>query len=175
MDLKTPSELRRELTQKPSTTQPRLPPFTRIEVDETIRGVRYAGSFTFKVPTLADQIVIGQMKARYLPNGSKTDPTSELLVEQICYLEVTLQEPRPSWWRPLEFTEADVLAKVYVEAMGYANTFLGRDKIDRATDSADGVGDDGGDDGGAESAVVKDLPSADERPTTIIAHSTRAK
>lgn len=173
MDLKTPSEIRQELSQKKPAA--RLPIITRIEVDETIRGVRYAGTFVYKVPTLADQIMIGQMKARYLPNGGKADPTSELLVEQICYLEVTLQDPKPSWWNPLEFIEADILAKVYVEAMGYANTFLGRNKIDGATGGAHGIGHDGGDNGDPESAVVQDLPSADERPTTIISHSARAK
>jgi hypothetical protein len=171
--LKSPSEIKKELTQKKPTE--RLPTTTRIEVDETIRGVRYAGTFVFKVPTLADQILIGQIKARYLPNGGKADPVSELLVEQICFLEVTLQDPKPSWWRPLEFTESDLLARVYVEAMGYANTFLGRNAVSGKTDGDNDIGNDGRDDGASEGAVGEGVPSADERPKTIISHVTRAK
>jgi len=171
--LKSPSEIKRELTQKKPTE--RLPPTTRIEVDETIRGVRYAGTFVFKVPTLADQIVIGQIKARYLPNGGKADPVSELLVEQICFLEVTLQDPKPSWWRPLEFTESDLLAKVYVEAMGYANTFLGRNSVSGEVDGDNGIGNDGGGDGASESTVDEGVSSADQRPPLVISHVTRAK
>ena len=171
--LRSPSDIKAGLI---GTDEPvRLSPITTIEIDETMNGVRYQGTFTYKVPTIGDSIMIGQMKNKYLPDGSKADQQSALLVEQICYLEITLQNPRPAWWAPLDFVEGDILAKLYSEALAYANRFLGRDKVNGSTVSVDESSGSGGDDLGDEGDLEQDVPGANERPKTIISHVSRAK
>lgn len=169
--LKSPAEMRAGIAAGAKTEH--LPPTTTFVIDETIRGQRYQGTFSYKVPTLADQILIGQMKNRYLPGGGAADPQSAALVEYICYLEVTLTA-KPTWWTPMEFTEADLVMKVYAEALAYANKFLGRDTKRGSANEGDEGEDGSGDDPDSESDVGEALPGADERSKTVIAHSSRA-
>jgi hypothetical protein len=172
--LRTPAEMRAEVEGADSDQQAeQLPPTTTFNIDETVRGRRFQGTFGFKVPTLADQIVIGQMKNRYLPGGGTADVQSALLVEYICYLEVTLTS-KPTWWKPLEFTEADLVMKVYQEAVSYTNRFLGRGPKRREADSDDGGEDGGGGDSDPEGDVEPSVSSPDQRSKTTLAHSSRA-
>lgn len=169
--LKSPAEMRAEISEVDQPVQ--LPPKTSFVIDETVRGIRYQGTFGYKVPSIADQIMIGQMKNRYLPGGGAADVHSAMLVEYICYLEVTLTD-KPTWWKPLEFTEGDLVMKVYGEAVAYANSFLGRNKRGRDADQRDDGQDRGGSNPDSESDVVEDVSGPDERPKTVIAHTKRA-
>ena len=99
MTIQDPSELRERLEGK-TTEAEGLPPTTVIDVKGT-HGRRYVGRFTYKVPTLGDQIAIGQLKSIYLPQGAVADQNATFIVEQISYLEVTLaKEGRPAWYKP---------------------------------------------------------------------------
>ena len=173
--LKDPATVRRELQGESVEDPSQMKDTTTISVDETIRGVNYRGTFVYKVPTLADSILIGRMKTQYLPEGSAADQTAALLVEQICYLEVTLQQPRPAWWKPLEFREGDLVALVYSEALAYANKFLGRHEKHGTAESSDDESGDGWDASSDEGDVGEDLSGADQRSKITLSHSTRAK
>lgn len=131
MGLPTPEELRASLQHEAESEKEELPPITHIELDcVDSRGHRYRGTFIFKVPTIGDQIEIGQMKARYLPQGSAADANAALLNEMVCFLEVTLQKPRPEWWKPFELYDSLPVTRVYAEALKYERRFLGRGQVD---------------------------------------------
>lgn len=172
--LKSPSELREEMEVR-DREQTTLSNITTIEIDETVNGQRFKGAFTYKVPTLGDQILIGRMKSQYLPNGAAADPNAQALVEWLCYLEVTLQKPLPAWWKPMEFTASDVVAKLYSEVVAYANSFLGRGKDRGEAEGDDGLQDDGGDDPDAQGDVESEIQSPHQRSKVVIADSSRAK
>lgn len=106
-----------------------LPAITKLKVDVTDgRGKKYVGEFTFKVPTLGDQVQIGRLKTVYLPSGSPADTNAALIVEAICYLEVTLQGDKPSWWKPFEMYDITPVSALYQEALSYERRFLGGDQ-----------------------------------------------
>jgi hypothetical protein len=168
--MKSPDDLRRELEEVEEETNT-LSKITTIHIDETIRGVQYKGDFTFEVPNLGDTIMIGQMKAKYLPDGAKADPAAALIVEQICYLGVCLNEPLPPWWKPLDFHEQDLVNKVYAEGLAYANRFLGRDKSAEGSAGEDGEQDSGGDASLDEGPVGEDVRPSNKRSATVI-HDT---
>jgi hypothetical protein len=172
MKIASPSDLKkRVLDEQDGGTKEEGPsPFHSFEIDETIRGVRYEGRFSFKVPTLGEQVVIGSMKSRYLPHGAVADPNAAAIVEQMCYLEVTLQE-KPTWWQPLDFLEADLLAKVYAEVIAYANKFLGRGAISGAASPGNEEQDNGGDDVDGQDAVGEGSRPPGQRPKVIVSHS----
>jgi hypothetical protein len=172
--MKSPAEHKAALTGEREAEE-ELSPTTTISIDETVRGKRYQATFVYEVPTLGDQILIGQLKNKYLPDGGQADPLSAHLVEQICYLEVTLKGEKPAWWTPMTFRESDLIAKLYVEGVAYANRFLGRDADDGAADSPDAGGLAGSGAPGNEGDVGEDLPGADERSPTVISHSARAR
>lgn len=150
-------------------------PTTVIEVNTVVRGTSYRGTFVFRVPSIKDQITIGQMKALYLPNGATADPASATLVEQICYLEVCLGPDRPNWWKPMEFKEGDLLALVYQRGIAYANKFLGRDKGDAEDSGSDGIEDSGGNPPDDESNVVEEVSAPNKSSSTLIHDSSGAE
>lgn len=128
MGLPTPDEMSAALQSAPleAAEKEKLDAETWIELDCTdARGFRYQGRFHFRVPTLGQQIEIGRMKAAYLPNGAAMDRTATLLVEQICYLHITLQKPLPKWWTPFEMFDATPVSTLYAEAISYEARFLG--------------------------------------------------
>lgn len=172
--LRPPDEILAGLDGAAAAEDGPLPPRTQIEVDEMALGVRYAGTFSFEVPTIADMITIGRMKAEYLPNGAVADPQATMLVEQVCYLAVTCKKA-PAWWKPFEFRSGDIVAKVYAEAVAYANRFLGRDKNDAGPAQANPPADSAGSGAGDEGDVVADVQPADQRRKTVLAHSARAE
>lgn len=169
--MKTPAEMRAEIEGAGADSTDRLSTKYTFHIDETVRGRRFQGDFVFEVPTLADQIMIGQLKNKYLPGGGLADPPSAALVEYICYLEVTLKV-KPTWWQPMEFTEANLVIKVYTEVLRYANRFLGRDAGRGDADEVDGREDDGGSDSDDEGDVDSPVPSAEQRSTIARTHRT---
>jgi hypothetical protein len=175
MTLKDPAELIRELDDKQKPSDEELPPITVLELDvEGTRGRRYRDQFHFKVPTLADQIMIGKLKNQYLPEGGAADINATALVEQICYLEVTLQKPRPDWWEPFAFYDATPIAALYKEALAYERKFHG-EHDDNQPDSEGAGSTERPDDGGAvheadKAPVGRKVRAAAKRRETIIAH-----
>lgn len=118
------------------------------------RGKTWEGLFEGKVPTVGDQIRIGQMKAVYLPNGSASDPNALLLAEMISYTHVCLTA-KPKWWAPHEFYDEAPLIEVYGRCRAFEDRFLGRTQ-DQGRD-AHGSSDEGSDEGAAEARDLGDL------------------
>jgi len=175
-----PEKLREQIEEsfKPSDEKEEaedLPPITKIHIDvQGWRGRRYEGDFVFKVPTLGDQIAIGRMKAAYLPTGSPTDPNAMVLTEQICYLEVTLQKPRPDWWKPFQLYDGVPVSALYAEAVAYERRFHGEAPKAPAVPEGDSKSDDAAGDGAGDQAPVgRKVPPSAERRTVIAAHGTR--
>lgn len=155
-----------------------LPAITRLEIDVTgIRGQRYQGDFIYKVPTLADQISIGRLKNTYLPQGGAADANASILVEQISYLAVTIQDPKPDWWEPFGSYDATPLSALYKEALSYEQRFHG-ELANRGTtqNRAAGAGHDDAprDDADGEAHVGRKVQPTAERRETIVAHSQRS-
>jgi hypothetical protein len=176
MPLQDPRKLLDEMKgEAESETKQPIPLITRFDIDTELGGIQYKGTFTYKVPNLGEQILIGKLKNSYLPDGSSADGHSALLVEQICYLQVTLQDPTPSWWKPMEFHAADIVSILYAKGLAYANTFLGRGDDSGESSSVDEKQESGGQHTLDESDVGEEVSSADERPKTVIAHVARTK
>ena len=174
--MKTPDQLNRELDEPSSSEEEgdKLPPITTLSIDVTDdRGKRYVGDFVFKVPQLGDQIRIGTLKAHYLPNGGNADVNAALLVEQICYLEVTIQT-KPDWWQPFQFYDAAPVSALYTEAASYEARFHGGDTHREGDQS--GAGEGANDAGGAaaegDAVVGRKVQPPSQRREVIAAHST---
>ncbi len=134
----TPDELKKQIEGEDDEPEEELPPLAMLTIDvKGSRGRRYAHSFKYKVPTLGEQVMIGRMKAEYLPKGGDADSNAALLIEQICYLEVTLQkEGVPAWWKPFELYDAAPVGALYGEAVKYERRFHGS-AADAEPDQAD--------------------------------------
>lgn len=120
-----------------------LPATTKLSIDvEGTRGRRYKHTFTYTVPTLGQQIDIGKLKSLYLPQGASADSNAALLVEQICYLTITIdQKTVPDWWVPMEMHDATPIGALYKEALDYERKFHGGSRS--ADDGGAGSGVDG--------------------------------
>lgn len=152
--------------------KPDLPPMTKFAIDFADRkGKRWQGEFIYKVPTLGDMLRIANLKTAQLPAGSPWDANGAMLSEMMCYLEVTLQKPRPKWWSPHLFYSAEVLAKVYAEATAYADRFLGR--------TPPSGGDEGkareeeGDAPPGDDDVEREVQPPSQRRETLVSHTSR--
>ena len=177
--MKTPDEMLRELErdeEKSSAEYGDLPPVTRLSIDvKGSRGKRYQGDFTYKVPDIGDQIRIGQLKNQYLPQGGAADPNALLLVEQSCYLEVTITD-KPDWFKePFRMYDATPMSTLYGRALEYERRFHGADEDGAEAQSAAGQpGSDantGSDAADSASLGRKVQPSA-ERRETLVSHSS---
>jgi len=162
-------EVHADLVNKPETDD-ELSPIKSIHLDtKGSRGKRWTGDFTYKVPTLADQIKIGAMKTAYLPMGSANDNTAALLVEQICYLEVTLTK-RPDWWKPMDFFDATPVSELYKEVTQYERRFHGGSEDAGAdAEGAESV-DEPVQDAGAD--VGRKVQPPAKRRETLVSHGT---
>lgn len=160
--LPSPSEVREQLLPVPEDEEKEeLSPATTLHVDcIDKRGHRYLGAFHYRVPTLGDLVEIGKMKTFYLPQGAAADDTARLLIEEICYLEVTLQKPRPSWWEPFKMFDPLPVHRLYAEAMSYERRFLGRAQVDG---SGAGAGSESAEDAGAVPVEAHDGAGASAR------------
>lgn len=178
MTIPTPEQARAEMEAAgqpgEASEEERLPPTTTLHIDETIQGIRYKGEFHFEVPTLQQHIAIGQLKTRYMPQGVMADENAALLIEMICYLEITLGKKRPEWYQPMNMRSSDLVAAIYTEANAYANRFLGRNKDGTAAGGSDEQRNPGGNPPDDEGPLGEDVPGADERSPVTLAHSKRA-
>jgi len=175
MPIATPDEMRRRLSGSQLDEDEEyedLSPMTTLSIDiKDTRGKRYNASFVYKVPSIGEQIEIGRLKSAYLPQGAVADRNAQLLVEQICYLEVTIQKnDLPAWWKPFELYDAAPVTALYAEAIKYERRFLGVDSEVRVAPQKDQVGsevDEGSDDSTAN-AVGSAVPRATKRRETLI-------
>lgn len=149
-----------------------LPPTTVIDLDCLgFRGRRYQGRFIYRVPTLGMNVQIAQLKDQYLPGGGRASPADALLVEQICYLEVCLQAPRPEWYKPLHLYDAIPIGTLYGEAIKYEARFLGpapKSGEDAATTGR--AANNGGPHLQDQGAVGRKVQPPAERRETLVAH-----
>ena len=125
------------------------------------RGKVWEGNFEGKVPTVGDQIRIGQMKAVYLPNGSPADPNALTLAEMISYTHVCLTV-KPKWWAPHEFFDELPLFEVYGRCRSFEDRFLGKSKAQGG--DASGSPGEGQDEESAEDSAGGDLDGDVQRP-----------
>jgi hypothetical protein len=174
--MKSPEELAEDRETKLATEEQsaELTPLTVIHLDVTdARGKRYFGDFTFKVPTIGEQIEIGRRKIEQLPIGAAADPVAGILVEATCYLSVTIQK-KPDWWKPWEFYDSLPLMALYKEARDYAGRFLGEAARPKANPREDSKPQNGAGSADHDQADVgREVPPASQRRETIIAHSAR--
>jgi hypothetical protein len=178
--MKTPEELLEKIAgdadaKEAETT---LPGITKLHIDVTgTRGVRYQGDFIFRVPRMIDQVSIGRLKSEYLPQGGVADPNAAIIVEQLCYLAVTLQDPKPDWWQPSEFYDAAPLGAVYKEALNYERKFHGGDADDpevRSGVGSDGILESDGPESPREAPVGRKVQPPSKRRETLVSHSERS-
>ena len=178
--MQTPEELLKHIeeTEKAEAAdRGELPPITRLKIDvEGTRGKRYRGEFIFHVPTLGDQIQMGRLKSTYLPQGGAADANAAILTEQICYLAVTIQDPKPEWWNPFGMYDAAPIGTLYGEALTYERKFHGRDEVGESASSGDGQAQsesDGGSELDGEATLGRKIQPPAKRRETIVAHTER--
>lgn len=143
-----------------------VPPIHTFHVDVTdARGQHYRGKFTYKVPTMGDQIEIGAVKTGYLPMGCAADPQALMIAEMIAYCFVCLTET-PDWWQPHMFYDATPLDAVYRRCRDYEDRFHGRDAVRGAGHRGaqqEGEADWAGADEGGDGDVGGDVRSPTQR------------
>lgn len=130
-------------------------------------GNKWRGRFVYEVPNIGQKIMIGQMKANYLPKGAMADVSAGALTEMVCYLSVTLKE-KPSWFKPMELMDETPLAKVYEEVLGYEQKFHGNNAVKQS----DGEGPEKSQGSGENDSVDvgEQIQPPTERSETIISH-----
>jgi len=175
--MKAPGDVLRDMGQaEKAEGEPaeELTPVSKVTLDVTgSRGKRYQGVFHFKCLQLGDQVQLAKLKAHYLPQGAAADPNGMLLVEQICYLEVALLDPKPDWWRPFQLYDATPVSALYTEVASYEARFHGEDPDRRGLPEVSGAeGEhDGGDPPAGDAAVGRKVQPPAQRRETLIAHS----
>lgn len=173
----SPDELRKQWSSAADEKEVEdLPPITTLSIDVVgSRGKRYQGSFVFKVPTIGEQIDIGRLKSAYLPQGSAADPNAALLVEQCCFLEVTIQKKNmPAWFRPFELYDASPVSALYAEAIKYERRFHRTDKNAAADlESNSEAENKRGSDPAGVVALGEDIPATAQRSKVLISESAR--
>lgn len=172
MSLPDPSAVRKQLAPAPAAgDKEELPTEYKFALDVTDgRGKRYTGEFVYRVPNLGEQIEIGQLKTRYLPTGVSADAVALMLVEQICYLEVTLKV-KPDWWKPFTFLDATPVSAAYAEATEYERRFHGgAPRSKAAAGEAEGQEGPGRDPAQREDDVEPPVQAPAKRPPVVISH-----
>jgi hypothetical protein len=148
-------------------------PITKIQLDvKGSRDKRYQGEFVFHVPTIGDQIRIGRLKSEYLPSGGVADPNAALLVEQCCYLAVTIKKA-PDWWDPFAMYDAVPISALYAEGTAYEATFHGASPEQGAhPGAAEGEEDTGGSNDTGEANVGRKVRRPAQRRETLLANAS---
>jgi hypothetical protein len=132
-----------------------IPAVTTIELDvRDARGRRYQGKFHYHVPTIGDQIKMGQIKTVMLPQGSPSDVNAAVLVDTLAYLQVCItfneQFPKPAWWKPMALYDATPFSELFRRCLDYEAKFHGR--------GPDARGDEDGAPGAEERGGSGELP-----------------
>lgn len=175
-NLEDPTAVRKQLEKvrkDESAPDDDVPRITILHIDVPgSRGRHYKGDFSYQVPSIGDTIEVGQLKARYLPNGAVADVRAAVLVEAVSYLAVTLQPPVPEWWRPMDFMDEGPILALYKEARDYERRFLGEAVGEEDAAASRGAEDAGGDGAEAQAAPVEDLQPPAKRREVLASHGS---
>jgi len=140
----------------------------QIDVESSVDGERYHGTFTCKRLGLAETAQVGVLKTRlnggYHCNpdtGGGVDPGIDLINEMIAMCEVSIVNS-PKWWTPREMDDLDVLHAVYQE-IGKFPTFRQwkADQAGRSAEGAEGRSEAGSGDDAAEVVDLQVPATAD--------------
>ncbi len=88
-------------------------------------GEEFNGSFTIHRPTIGERINIGILEAQRLGGLSNIDAFTGGLAHMVATLEVVIDD-KPTWWKPQELRDVEVINEVYNKYVEYLNTFSGR-------------------------------------------------
>ena len=174
--MKNPKEMLQEMDETPEAEEEEenefLSPVKTIQLDVAgSRGQHRKGTFVFHVPNIGDQIRIGRLKSEYLPSGAMADPNAALLVEQTCYLAVTIKKA-PDWWEPFAMYDAVPISTLYAEGTAYEATFHGENQKQSVDSERDnGAEDTGSADADGETHVGRKVRRPSERRETLVSHT----
>jgi len=88
-------------------------------------GEIYAGSFTVHRPTMGEMMRIGVAEAQQLGGLSNVDVSTSMLAHMIATLEVVV-DLSPTWWKPRDMRDVEVVQAVYEKYIDYLREFQGR-------------------------------------------------
>lgn len=90
-----------------------------------VTGEIYNGSFTVHRPTMGEMMRIGVNEAQQLGGLSNVDGATQMLAHMIATLEVVV-DLSPTWWKPRDIRDVEVLQAVYEKYIDYLREFQGR-------------------------------------------------
>jgi hypothetical protein len=138
MGLPDPEEALRQLDRLASqeSTADDVPPVTTITINvKDKRGRTYEGTFYYAVPTLEDQLRMGQLKTLYLGAMGTPDLGAQSIANVITYLTICIhfddKNKKPSWWNPLKAFDLLPYSTLYSRCLEYEARFHGEGSNDR--------------------------------------------
>jgi len=102
-----------------------------------IKGVNYSGSFTAKMPSIADRINIGVTRAKIL-DGAKSvsvDNFTDDIIFMTAFLDSVLTS-KPKWFDFNAFDDIGFLREVYIGVSNWIESFQLRDHTDSNADNS---------------------------------------
>jgi hypothetical protein len=136
------------------------------------RGRKYVGRFHYKVPSIAEETRITQLRANILPDGASFDQLGGRKVEALTYLSVAIrfskEFPRPDWYAPDGEHSYDMTP--YFSLFGRCREHEARFRFGDALTGDAGEGVRGTDDapaGGGEAPVGRKVPPPSKRRETL--------
>jgi hypothetical protein len=95
---------------------------------EDHRKRRWQGRFTNKILTIRERKLFGSLRARQaggVPLESLSPDTSSLIF-MTCWMEISLQDPRPEWFRDIDsLSNINLIEAVFEEVAAHERTFHG--------------------------------------------------
>lgn len=88
-------------------------------------GEPLSGSFTVHRPNMGELLRIGVSEARDLGGMTNVDLETSMLAHIIVTLEVIV-DLNPTWWKPREIRDVEVLQAVYGKYLDYLREFQNR-------------------------------------------------
>lgn len=85
-------------------------------------GENFKGSFIVHRPTVGERIKIGVSEARELGGLINVDWQTSNLARIVSTLDVVIDKA-PTWWKPNDILELEVLQEVYDKYVDYLQTF----------------------------------------------------
>ena len=88
-------------------------------------GETFEGTFTIHRPTIGERINIGILEAQRLGGLSNVDLYTGGLAHMLATLEIIVDD-YPTWWKPQDLRDVEVIQEVYQKYIDYLNTFQGK-------------------------------------------------
>lgn len=136
-------------------------------------GSTYRANVFFKVPDAMDHVNIGKMKSILAPGGISGDALAAAIIDQICYLNVTIKDDSlPSWWAPLTATDFTPYSALYKEVAAYADRFQRPSDDGRSgdVDPGEAAGDDVGEPAPNSGGVGRRVQPPAERSEILVSN-----